>query len=391
MEHLKLQLKLMIHHVEALPPNPSFEQLVKKVRSITSSVREMCRSLVAEIVSLVKVEFAKCGWDIDNLKVTNKSALSVESFVEALKRLYNDVSQYEINPVPSPEELNDISLACSRLWNLDINRAIPNKDYILDLQNGKKPYQKGDVATKPLFAFVDEGLLEKPTYASFIALLDNYEAILGVTESVTKTELDENSRFLKLIISTPVMIYVQRYLYQINILRTMNESEFLSLLNSLWFEMYSRKARNDSSGFEHVFLGEIKGQEIVGMHNWIQIYLEEKKNRFDYQGYIFPKNKTHFPHSTEHLLTIQFNWKGATKSMSSTLFGVSPEFEIAIYTLLFFYQSRNSDQESRETVVQLGPFSVSVITHQWDQNGRKFIATSYPSEPPLNSNEVFRY
>lgn len=33
------------------------------------------------------------------------------------------------------------------------------------------------------------------------------------------------------------------------------------------------------------------------------------------------------------LLTIQFEWQGVLKSVSSTLIGVSPEFEIALYTL----------------------------------------------------------
>jgi len=34
--------------------------------------------------------------------------------------------------------------------------------------------------------------------------------------------------------------------------------DFKKKLHDLWFELYSRKAKNDSSGFEHVFLGEYK-------------------------------------------------------------------------------------------------------------------------------------
>ena len=41
--------------------------------------------------------------------------------------------------------------------------------------------------------------------------------------------------------------------------------------------LYRRKVENDSSGFEHVFVGEEKDGVIVGLHNWIQLYLEEKK------------------------------------------------------------------------------------------------------------------
>ena len=41
----------------------------------------------------------------------------------------------------------------------------------------------------------------------------------------------------------------------------------------------------DSSGFEHVFVGESREREVIGFHNWIQFYLQEKKGNIDYKGY----------------------------------------------------------------------------------------------------------
>lgn len=51
--------------------------------------------------------------------------------------------------------------------------------------------------------------------------------------------------------------------------------------------MYSRgSGRIGSSGFEHVFLAEIKNGHVSGLHNWIYFNEEEKKNFANYLGYM---------------------------------------------------------------------------------------------------------
>jgi poly(U)-specific endoribonuclease len=50
-----------------------------------------------------------------------------------------------------------------------------------------------------------------------------------------------------------------------------------NLINDLWLAPYRRFKKNDSSGFEHVFVGEESRGKITGLHNWIQYYLEEAK------------------------------------------------------------------------------------------------------------------
>ena len=54
-----------------------------------------------------------------------------------------------------------------------------------------------------------------------------------------------------------------------------------------------RRGNCDSSGFEHVFVGESRGspdnREVTGFHNWIQFYLEEKRGNIDYKGWVPPR------------------------------------------------------------------------------------------------------
>ncbi|CAM9842675.1 unnamed protein product, partial [Ectocarpus sp. 4 AP-2014] len=55
------------------------------------------------------------------------------------------------------------------------------------------------------------------------------------------------------------------------------------------------------------------------------------------RGYIFPRQRGYedTPAETEQLVTVQFEWNSELKEISSSFVGVSPEFEIALYTLLF--------------------------------------------------------
>ena len=41
----------------------------------------------------------------------------------------------------------------------------------------------------------------------------------------------------------------------------------------------------DSSAFEHVFVGEQKGSKVLGLHNWVQLYMLEKEGKLNYHGW----------------------------------------------------------------------------------------------------------
>lgn len=391
MEHLKNELHGMIQHCKALPPNPTREQLENKVKQLTHALEKDVVTLPKRVKDIVFNGFLEdLGFDVKTKAVVKNDKFLVGNLVPTLESVRAEVENWSPPVQPTTEELASLATACSKLWDLDVNRLIPDKDYVINVQDGKYMYDQGDAAPETLFSFVDEKVMTKPTYAAFIALLDNYIAEVGTGEVVTEEEKKENMDFLNLIMDTAVMQYVHQYLIAKGKIRSTDRNDFIRELNRIWFGLYSRKARNDSSGFEHVFLGEIKEEtnEVTGFHNWIQLYLEEKKRTFDYRGYIKPKRRghgAHIPHNCEQFISLQFAWKGVIKQVSSSFIGTSPEFEIALYTLCFY-------EGETENIMRIGPYNINITVHKWPSHPKPgqpvYIGSSFPSEAPGDSSSA---
>lgn len=270
-----------------------------------------------------------------------------------------------------------LSQAAQQLWKLDKNRLVPDKDYVLNVQKGKKPYWKEDSAPEPLFTSVDQkAFLGRPTFKYFIALLDNYEAECGKEETFTNAEREETMKFLDAIMETAPMQFCHKYCHAKKPSEVPESlSGFRDLLFKIWFELYSRTrgGRKDSSGFEHVFVGEIKDNDVSGFHNWIQFYLEEKKGKLDYRGYIKPRDKNDaLQDSNDHVLTLQFAWEGVEKFVSTSFIGVSPEFEVALYTMCFLV---GEEQNAIELNTGTDTFDLNIRCYRM---ARDKIGTSFP-------------
>ncbi|KAJ3307816.1 hypothetical protein HDU76_004350 [Blyttiomyces sp. JEL0837] len=286
-------------------------------------------------------------------------------------------------PVPTQSEINDFSLAVQKVWELDLNRRVPGVHYKLDLQQGKKAFEEGDVASRPLFAFVDEkALLQIPTFNSFYNLLNNYEKRSGVSEVDTPEKRREVATFISSLLATKPIQYAQAYLAGKG-KGPKSLNEFGELLQKLWFQTYKRQAANDSSAFEHVFCGELRDGQVVGGHNWIQFWSEERARRIDYQGYIFPKRRNGpRPEDHPHLLTLQFTWANATKPLTSLFIGTSPEFEFAVYTMAFCLgsggNSSNRDDDGPGPKAVLEDVDVEFKVHRFFDRAGERIGSVYP-------------
>lgn len=70
---------------------------------------------------------------------------------------------------------------------------------------------------------------------------------------------------------------------------TWSRRHFKDSLKTLWFDLYSRMhGVQDTSAFEHVFVGEVleRTKEIGGMHSWLRFYAAERDGSVDYAGYV---------------------------------------------------------------------------------------------------------
>ncbi|XP_078596808.1 uridylate-specific endoribonuclease D-like [Branchiostoma floridae x Branchiostoma japonicum] len=267
----------------------------------------------------------------------------------------------------------ELSCLAQLIWDSDVNRASGGQ-YALNLQGQiaqSAVSQHRDLASANLFTYMDEGtLLTRNTYSAYVALFDNYVASTGTNEVVTSAETAEINAFINLIQSTDVIIKLHEFLAYKG-LASSNMATFMADLKEMWFGLYSRSsgAAMDSSGFEHVFLGEFKNGKVSGFHNWITMYLLERDGDANYYGYIWDKQPG--------ILAVQVRWGSLYKDLGSMFYGTSPEFDLAMYTMCYV---TSPDSLCR---FNMAGASVAIQTWSWANSsyggGKRYLASAYPA------------
>lgn len=180
------------------------------------------------------------------------------------------------------------------------------------------------------------------------------------------------SAFLDWVMDSDVMVNAYNFLFD-NGVFTGDMAAFRAKIEELWFVPYDRDGTSadvkGSSGFEHVFIGELKEGEISGFHNWLHWYYEEAAGNINYLGWLDNVEFTTYGSG----ITNVFEWFGQNKCIGGNFIGTSPEIELAVYTVCFLTRGNGDCYLEWEGV------SFSIKTYDLiGDNGMVHIGTAYP-------------
>ncbi|CAB4064159.1 ENDOU [Lepeophtheirus salmonis] len=147
---------------------------------------------------------------------------------------------------------------------------------------------------------------------------------------------------------------------------------FRNTLNELWFGIYDRDGDSrvrtlGSSGFEHVFVGELKNNEVGGFHHWVYFVKEEQKGNVEYLGKRGEISLGQYGKG----FTGSFLWKNQVKCTGSMTVGTSPELDMALYTICAL------SRPNVDCKMTLHGKKVTIRAFEFSYRGRTHIGTAF--------------
>ncbi|KAL9872041.1 endoribonuclease Arlr [Glossina fuscipes fuscipes] len=267
-----------------------------------------------------------------------------------------------INNLATDDEIRTLT---ETLYSKEVNSQINLIQ--VNVQGKTRSIDSTDEAPQPLLE-IDAKAFDAPTIAAMRTLFNNYEMDTMVNEHVTPNERKEENDFVDAVMSTNVMRQAMLFLQNKGLVSP-DPKTHRDLVKELWFTQYSRgNGKIGSSGFEHVFVNEVKNGTIIGLHNWVYFYDEEKGGRLDYKGYL---NQLDLGAKAK-VMKVRFTHNGLNKPVNTLFIGTSPELELALYTLCFQLRP------DRTCPVSLGGSNFGIVTYSWRYRGKNLIGSAYP-------------
>lgn len=255
----------------------------------------------------------------------------------------------------------------SQMWKLDENDRVDNASIIFNYGNhtdGNK-----DVSPSPFITWVNESFLEKPIYNALVNIYNAslfHPPVCKAEDSMTDVRRAALENFLNVVTNTTTFQTAYNFLKARNKTGS-SYDEFYNTLFTLWFGTYSRCGSTlGSSGWEHVFSGEWKNNEIVdGHHSWIRYYLGQKEGKINYHGY--------YSYVDGIIATIQYTWSGYMKKIGGFLLRSSPAFDFSLFTVCSL---THTGEEKCKFKIQGNDLFVTSFTQSCDAG--RCLSTSFP-------------
>lgn len=269
------------------------------------------------------------------------------------------------SPSPNLNEDEELFQFAEELLQKDTNNAV--KYVNVNYQGKTSSSSKVDQAQLPLLD-ISKDIMNHPTISKLILFYNNYILDTAANEYITPQERNEENNLLDAILPTAVFQHTRNFLIKKDKIPK-DPKQFRELMKKIWFNMYSRGGgKIGSSGFEHVFLAELKNNVVSGLHNWVYFSDEEKKNNANYLGYM----KKIDLNNKGAILKYHFEFYGKDKPVGSMFIGTSPELEMALYTTCFILRP------DLPCPLKLGGNRLVIRTYTYRYRGSKMIGSAFP-------------
>ncbi|CAD5229362.1 unnamed protein product [Bursaphelenchus okinawaensis] len=245
-------------------------------------------------------------------------------------------------------------------------------EFYIDYQ-GHYDGGESDYASQSLTKWIRPQVLQQPSYKALLDLVPYFNPQTGVAEDASPAKVTKQRAFIMAVFNSGPFKQLIDVLRKSNHPFAKSPDTLKQAMYDMWFGTFSRaRGKQDSSAFEHVFLGEAKNGEVSGMHNWVVInQLEnDEKNKLNYRGFIIKR--------ADIIASANFKWGNLVKPTGSFLMGTSPAFDFSLLSMCFL--ARRGKGTKCETVIDGCP--VNVQSYDLSQNGKDFIGTVYPEPGP---------
>ncbi|XP_029670204.1 poly(U)-specific endoribonuclease homolog isoform X2 [Formica exsecta] len=280
----------------------------------------------------------------------------------------NSQPQQNQNPIQPnyPISNDEVKKLSENLFTIDKNNAY--KYVTVNLQGETKEDGTSDDASLPLLDVKPEAY-EIPTIKSTLALYDNYEMDVKTKETITPDEREKQTELLDKFLETDVFKAAMKFLVDKEFILN-DEYEFKDTLKRIWFSQFQRVEGNpSSSGFEAVFVAEKLDSYIIGPQNWIYFAKQEAQKNIDYRGYI--KDLKLGDKAEAIKIRSAFNIPDTKHSVTTLLVGLSPELEMALYTVCFYVRPNDV------CPISLGGTDVNLVSTRFNYFGKDILIAGF--------------